>query len=274
MKSATDVMGTTDQRARLDREILGWMAEPVWKFEEARFDRLARALFAYQFAHCKAYGRFCAGRGITPDVIANWRDIPPVPTGAFKEIALRCFAEEHTCKTFRTSGTTGQTRGELHLDTLELYEASLLASLRTLLFPDRIERGGFAMRILAPSAEEAPDSSLSHMFSTLVPALGDANSGFDVRGRRTRRRGARRGTRERRETRRTGGALRHRVRVRPPARRTRCRWPTLPMCAGLADHGNRWIQGPHTRTDPARAARSARRSARAFQSAASSTSTG
>lgn len=181
MRSTADSTEATRQRAHLDREVLAWMAESPWKPAEARFDRLARDLFAFQFARCEPYGRFCAGRGITPEGISNWREIPPVPTGAFKEVALRCFAPARTRKTFRTSGTTGQTRGQLHLDTLELYEASLLASLRTLLFPDLRERGRFMLRVLAPSAEEAPDSSLSHMFSTLVPALGDTNSGFDVR---------------------------------------------------------------------------------------------
>ena len=176
--SRTDRFG---ERARIDRLVLDWIAEPVWKQDDGRFDGLARELFAFQFANCAAYGRFCSGRGITPASIAGWREIPAVPTGAFKELALRCFPAAQTVRTFRTSGTTGQSRGELHLDTLVLYEASLLASLRTLLFPDRHAHERFTLRILAPSADETPDSSLSHMFSALVPAIGTAASGFDVR---------------------------------------------------------------------------------------------
>ena len=34
--------------------------------------------------------------------------------------------------------------------------------------------------MLAPSPEEAPDSSLSHMFGVLLRELGSAGSGFDV----------------------------------------------------------------------------------------------
>ena len=74
--------------------------------------------------------------GVTPDSARSWRDVPAVPTGAFKEVALRCFPQERERATFRTSGTTGARRGELHLDTLALYEASLLPTLRRFLLPD------------------------------------------------------------------------------------------------------------------------------------------
>lgn len=197
----TTARDTIAWRSALDATLIEWMAEPVWTEDEWRFDRIARDLFAFQFAHCAPYGRFCAARGATPETVADWRAIPAVPTGAFKELALRCFPAERTCKTFRTSGTTGERRGALHLDTLALYEASLLASLRTLMFPDvalparssaadpaatdpSSRREKMVLRILAPSAEEAPDSSLSHMFAVLVRALGREGSDFDVRGGR------------------------------------------------------------------------------------------
>ncbi len=180
MSSPTGLADRQDERARLDREVLDWIAEPVWKQDDARFEQLAREIFAFQFANCAAYGRFCVGRATAPASIASWREIPAVPTGAFKELALRCFPAAQTLKTFRTSGTTGQSRGELHLDTLELYEASLLASLRALLFPDRRAHERFDLRILAPDADDAPDSSLSHMFAVLVAELGAGDSGFDV----------------------------------------------------------------------------------------------
>jgi hypothetical protein len=193
MTRAPEERGTharADVRAAIDRDVMAWIAERPWRDDEVRFDRLARRIFAFQHAHCPAYGRFCAVRGATPDTIDGWRSIPAVPTGAFKEIALRCFPSDRTVKTFRTSGTTGEQRGALHLDTLDLYEASLLASLETLLLPDLgpgSDRGSdgqdgrILLRVLAPSAVEAPDSSLSHMFDVLVHARGGPGSGFDVR---------------------------------------------------------------------------------------------
>jgi len=191
-------------RAMLDAAVLEWMREPpgtASDADDARFDRIARDLFAWQFERCVPYARFCERRGVTPDAIGSWREIPAVPAGAFKELALRSFPERATVKTFRTSGTAAERRGELHLDTLALYEASVLRSFVLHVLPelagilepappapspagrpDRRPR----LRILAPSAEEAPDSSLSHMFAVLARELAWrgtlSDCGFDVSG--------------------------------------------------------------------------------------------
>ena len=171
-------------RLSLDREILEWMAEARWRFDDARFDALAQKLFAFQFEHCPAYGRFCEGRGFTPGNVSHWTQIPPVPTGAFKEVELRCFPASQTVRTFYTSGTTGQKRGALPLDTLKIYEASLLPTLEQLLFPDcdpnSTEPWRLPMCILAPAGHEKPDSSLSHMFDQLVEAHGSPDSRYVV----------------------------------------------------------------------------------------------
>jgi hypothetical protein len=169
-------------REAVEAELLAWMGEREPSDDDARFERLALALFAHQFAHCAPYRRFCESRGRTPDGVTSWREIPAVPTGAFKEVPLRCFPAEQTVKTFRTSGTSGQRRGELLLDTLALYEGSLLPSLCRMLFPELGEGERMAIRVLAPSPEELPDSSLSHMFGVLLREVGSAASGYDVKG--------------------------------------------------------------------------------------------
>ncbi|MBW2384481.1 MAG: long-chain fatty acid--CoA ligase [Deltaproteobacteria bacterium] len=172
---------TDPERSALEARILEFIGEPDWRRDEARFDRLARHLFALQYARCDAYARFARARGVTPGGVGTWREIPAVPTGAFKEMPLCCFPRAETCKTFRTSGTSGQRRGELHLDTLALYEASLLPTLDHLLFPDLAPAQPRLIRVLAPPADEAPDSSLSHMFEVLVRERGAPGSGFDVK---------------------------------------------------------------------------------------------
>ena len=111
---------TDPSRQKLDHEILAWMREDDWRADEARFERLALALFALQFERCVPFRRFCEGRAHTPAGIRSWREIPRVPTAAFKEVALRSFPTERTVRTFRTSGTSTSIRGALHLDTLEL----------------------------------------------------------------------------------------------------------------------------------------------------------
>jgi len=168
------------RRAELDRRVLAWLREADFDSDAARFDALARDLFAFQFEHCTAYGAFCRGRGRTPETIWDWREIPAVPTGAFKEVALHSFPAEREVKQFRTSGTSTSTPGTLHLDTLELYEASLLPTFHHFVLPDLAPQARIPIRVLAPSADEAPTSSLSHMFSVVIREFGSEHSGFDV----------------------------------------------------------------------------------------------
>ena len=175
--------GADPDRTQLDDRVLAWLREPdaiqasVAETEE-RFRALALDLFAFQFEHCVPYRRFCEGRGRTPGNVARWQDIPAVPTGAFKEVALRSFPAARTAHVFRTSGTSTAARGALHLDTLALYEASLLPNFLAHVLPDLAARP-LVMRVLAPSAQAQPDSSLSHMFDTVLREAPLAGGGFD-----------------------------------------------------------------------------------------------
>lgn len=171
-------MSADPTRAELDGRLLAWMAEPDGPDDETRFARIALDLFAFQFAHCEPYRRFCEGRGVVPDGIRDWREIPPVPTGAFKELALTSFPLERAVHVFRTSGTSTSARGVIHLDTLALYEASLLPTFRRFLLPDLAPGARAHIVALAPSPADAPDSSLTHMFHVAMRELGDAESFF------------------------------------------------------------------------------------------------
>jgi hypothetical protein len=163
----------------VEAELVAWMTETPWQFDDARFEALALDLFAIQFSECPPYAALCRSLGRTPENVTQFQRIPPVPAGAFKEFPLRCFPEEQTIHRFRTSGTSSDRRGVLELDTLALYEASLLSSLRALWLTDLTGQKP-VMRFLAASPEEAPDSSLSHMFGTLAQAEGGEGSGFDL----------------------------------------------------------------------------------------------
>jgi hypothetical protein len=177
--------GADPARARLDARVLAWVCEPEWRDDAARFEALALELFAHQFRHCAPYARFCAARGRTPREVRSWPEIPAVPTGAFKELTLRSFSGP-PLHVFRTSGTSAARRGELHLDTLEIYEASCRAGFERFVLPELGPAGRITLRVLAPAPDEAPDSSLSHMFGCVLRARGDLASGFDVRGGRLR----------------------------------------------------------------------------------------
>jgi hypothetical protein len=172
------------RRAALDAELLGWMRESRWERDDERFERLALGSFRFQFEHCPPYRRFCQGRGVTPSSARSWRELPCVPTGAFKELVLCSFPPQRTRHRFLTSGTSTAQRGALHLDTLELYEASLLPTFRRHVLPDLAPGARARICVLAPSRGEQPESSLSHMFDVVLAELGDAQSGHFVSGDR------------------------------------------------------------------------------------------
>jgi hypothetical protein len=172
-------------RREVEQELLHWMRVEPDRHDPERFERLALALYAHQFHHCEPFARFAAGRGARPSQVLTWREIPPVPTGAFKEMPLRSFAPLATKHVFRTSGTAAEKRGALYLDTLELYEASLLPSFETGVLPELLgTRGRMPILVLTPSPAEANDSSLSHMFGVVLRERGGAGSDYFVhRGR-------------------------------------------------------------------------------------------
>jgi hypothetical protein len=168
-----------EEAERLDAEILhaigsGW-ADPI---DASAFDRLARDIFAHQFRFNPIYRQFCALRSISaPRDVVEWKQIPPVPTGAFKVGRWATFPEQREAAAFRTSGTSQGTRGVHRFDTLALYNAAIISSAHRFLFPDR-ER--IRCVFLSPSAAEVPDSSLVHMFAVYQEVFGDPGSGFFV----------------------------------------------------------------------------------------------
>jgi Acyl-protein synthetase, LuxE len=172
--------GADPARADLDAAVIAWTREPRWAPDDARFDALALELFAFQFARCEPYRRFCETRGRTPADVRRWQDMPAVPTGAFKELALTSFPRERVTHVFRTSGTSASARGALLLDTPDVYEASLRASFARGVLPDLAPGARISFQVLAPSTGEAPDSSLSHMFDTVMRDAGSADSGHWV----------------------------------------------------------------------------------------------
>lgn len=144
--------------------------------DDADFDRLARASFAYQFEQNQPYAAFCRARGKTPETVAHWSEIPAIPTAAFKEIDLTTVAPEQVRVTYFTSGTThaNEKRGRHLLPGTELYDASLAPNFKAHLLPD-VER--IRVLVFGPSAECYPHSSLGHMNSRVLERFGTPESG-------------------------------------------------------------------------------------------------
>jgi hypothetical protein len=146
---------------------------------DEEFDTWARAVFAHQFAHNTPYRQFCERRGVSPETVSHWPEIPAVPADAFKAAALVCGDLAGAAAVFRTSGTTAgaERRGTHYLPDLALYDAALRAGFRAHLLP---EGGPMRMLSLIPHPDELPDSSLSHMAGAVVADFGVEGSGWYV----------------------------------------------------------------------------------------------
>jgi len=149
--------------------------------DAAEFAVLARGLFALQFAHVAPYRRLCEARGVTPDSLADWRQIPAVPTTAFKEFELTSLASAERTAVFHSSGTT-EHRPSRHFhsaESLAVYEASLRPWFaRHLLGRAGDWKSPARFLCLAPPPEQAPHSSLVHMFANVSAAFGGPGSRF------------------------------------------------------------------------------------------------
>ena len=122
------------------------------------FSSLALRIFTHQFLNNTPYQNFSKHLNCTPQNIKNWQSIPAVPTSAFKLPSHPLTCGQHSTKIFHTSGTTTETHGSHHLPDTSLYELAIDHS-----WPLPQHTRFF----LAPSASQAPHSSLSHMLSHL-----------------------------------------------------------------------------------------------------------
>jgi hypothetical protein len=128
------------------------------------FAELSLEVFRHQFSGNAAYRNYCEALGKTPDTITSWREIPAVPTDAFKlpGVALRGFPESETIGHFLTSGTTTETKGKHEFRDLGLYEASVLGTWQLLGLPEIRRPWFFSQR-----PADNPHSSLVRMFEIL-----------------------------------------------------------------------------------------------------------
>jgi hypothetical protein len=151
---------------------------------DGEFNELAFAVFAFQFENNEVYRAWCEQRRQTPETVEHWKQIPVVPTSAFKDFPLTCFPVEQAVAEFHTSGTTQAKSGKHYFGTLELYDAAIIPNFAAHLLPDGTR---LPMLVLTPSPEEAPHSSLSHMMGVVTErGQGTGNGGqgdqFFVKG--------------------------------------------------------------------------------------------
>jgi hypothetical protein len=137
--------------------------------QSAPFEELALAAFAFQYERIEPFRRLCQGRGLSPATVADWRQVPPVPTSAFKSgLALAAAPVEVI---FRSSGTTEGDEGRsVHAHPYPgLYRATIEASFPLFcLAPFDSTAPPVPMLSLIPTAAQVPDSSLSFMIDHVL----------------------------------------------------------------------------------------------------------
>ncbi|MFC0409755.1 LuxE/PaaK family acyltransferase [Roseomonas elaeocarpi] len=168
VEEATPLGAETALRARV--EALMDLPAP----DEAAFEALALAIFAFQFEHDPAYRRFARQRGRSPRTVRSWREIPAVPINAFKDLDLGCTPPGEAARTFMTSGTTrAGRRGRVFHRSLDLYDRSMRLG-----FEHFFMRGAarMPMAVLFPDEAALPNSSLAHYLALAIRHYGAPGS--------------------------------------------------------------------------------------------------
>lgn len=173
-------MTTPSSYTAYSRRLLAFI-ERATVAEEAQFASLACELFALQFDQVASYRRLCEVRQVAPGTLTDWRQIPAIPTAAFKELELTSLVPAERTTVFHSSGTTEQ-RPSRHFhsaESLVVYEASLLPWFaRHVLHRYGDCKSPTQFLCLAPPPAQAPHSSLVHMFATVSHTLGDSRTRF------------------------------------------------------------------------------------------------
>lgn len=132
------------------------------------FEKIALALFTFQFANNLPYQNYARALGKNPKNVTRWQEIPAIPTDAFKHPALPLTCAPNTPHEviFKTSGTTTSVRGKHHFPELSTYHHSIISAWTQLGLPQP-ENAFF----LSSPPTESPNSSLINMFGVLNEQL-------------------------------------------------------------------------------------------------------
>lgn len=157
-------------------DVLAFMARP--HVDDADFDALALRLFAHQVEHNAPYRRFCQERGRMPRMVRSWRDIPPVPIQAFKDLTLSCVPTDQCERVFMTSGTTrGDVRGRHFHPALAVYDDSMQRGFRQFFMSSDSQ---LPMLVLFPTEAMMPHSSLAHYLALALRLFGAEGSTYGI----------------------------------------------------------------------------------------------
>ncbi|HMI86568.1 MAG TPA: acyl-protein synthetase [Polyangiaceae bacterium] len=165
--------GEREARAALHRRVRDFIdASEKGDITAESFDELGLDIARHQAEHVPAYRRLTSHRRCHPRDATSVREVPAVPTDAFRLTRIAAHTPSEDAAIFRTSGTTSGARGEHPLSTTATYEKAALAWGRWALFFD------------APPAGTQPSFASVRTAIALTPRrtlpLGDSSLHFMV----------------------------------------------------------------------------------------------
>ncbi len=136
-----------------------------------KFNKLAIALFKIQFNAIENYARYSEKKGVMPDNINDYLQIPPVPAAAFKSGDVFIYSNEDIHVTFRTSGTSGGERGRAYFSKsgAELTSLAIIENARNFMFPDGADTRFF---LVSPSPQAAPELTMAFGITEVMNNTG------------------------------------------------------------------------------------------------------
>jgi hypothetical protein len=137
------------------------------------FDALALEIFRYQAEHNLIYKKYLQHLHIQVDTINKIEKIPFLPIEFFKTQTV-ISGEDKTRITFESSGTTGQSTSQHHVQDPEFYVE--IAEQIFERFYGKLS--DFQIFALLPSYLERTNSSLVYMVEHFIKKSGNSNSGF------------------------------------------------------------------------------------------------
>jgi hypothetical protein len=168
-------MNAAELDARLLRAIAAWNRGGDG-YDEAAFDEHARALFVHQVERNEPYARFARSFGFSQArEPASWREIPAVPSSAFKDAVLATFDVTRAELEFHTSGTTSQRSGRHFVERAGLYDAAALAGFDRFILRDRPL---IRFLNLVPNPRLRKHSSLGYMVGLVSVLRGDGAAAY------------------------------------------------------------------------------------------------
>ena len=164
--------------SQLDNDILAFIDKGLDNDDDEEFNRLAIKEFELQFHTIPPYREYCLHKGITPGDISGWREIPAVPSRAFKDFVLATFPVEKAEHAYFTSGTTDPLKkGKIYRDAaaVRLINAANGLLTRKYVFPD-YER--MKILLMTPSPRMAPGIGMAVGLDRVRSELGTPDSGY------------------------------------------------------------------------------------------------